>query len=260
MRPLVFVKLGGSLITRKDLRDTVDWARLRRAAGELAEASSSARLLVGHGGGGFAHPVVEELRGGDPYRLLALCQRATRRLNSIVVDALLEAGLLAVSFQTSVFMYEALDGLRVWEEPLSRILGARDLVPVVYGECVFSEKTGYRVVSTEDVFLELAGRLRPARIVLATTVGGIYTCDPLRCGGEAEHIPVVDRSNYREILEMLGSGPWSDVTGGMRGKVERMLEAARRHGVEIIIVDGGEPGSIYGAVVGERVRGTVIRW
>ncbi len=255
----VFIKLGGSLITRKDKRDTIDWEALRAAVGDVARVFRERPVLLGHGGGGFAHPVVAEMEGGDPWRLLAECQRAMRRLNSIVVDALIGSGVPAVSYQTSVFLYESRRGLESWVEPLRHLLLGHRVVPVVYGECLFSEKTVYRVVSTEEVFLVVAERVRPERIVLATNVGGVYTCDPLTCSS-AELIPVIDRSNYEEVMGLLGGSAWRDVTGGMRAKVKWMIEAARRTGAEIVIVSGREPGNIYGAAVGKGYRGTLIRW
>ena len=56
--PLVFLKLGGSLITDKHLADTPRLEVLARLAGEIARALNAQpqfSLLVGHGSGSFGH-------------------------------------------------------------------------------------------------------------------------------------------------------------------------------------------------------------
>ena len=55
--PLVFLKLGGALLTHKDQSASPRSAELRRLVGEIAPAwrERSIRLVLGHGSGSFAH-------------------------------------------------------------------------------------------------------------------------------------------------------------------------------------------------------------
>lgn len=56
-RDVTLVKLGGSLITRKDTPDTARLDVIHRLARELARAQSAGhRLVLGHGSGSFGHP------------------------------------------------------------------------------------------------------------------------------------------------------------------------------------------------------------
>jgi len=54
---LIFLKLGGSLITEKSVRETVRREVIERAAREVKEAleEGSFGLLLGHGSGSFGH-------------------------------------------------------------------------------------------------------------------------------------------------------------------------------------------------------------
>jgi len=55
---LVFLKLGGSLLTDKTQVEAVQEDALRRVAGEVSRACQDAphlRLLLGHGSGSFGH-------------------------------------------------------------------------------------------------------------------------------------------------------------------------------------------------------------
>ena len=55
MKPVVLVKLGGSLITRKDRPDTARREVIARLAAEIAEAwpRVAGSLVLGHGSGSF---------------------------------------------------------------------------------------------------------------------------------------------------------------------------------------------------------------
>jgi len=53
---LIFLKLGGSLITNKDLPNTARQLVLNRIAGEISNAlqhNKQIKLLIGHGSGSF---------------------------------------------------------------------------------------------------------------------------------------------------------------------------------------------------------------
>ena len=62
MHDLIFLKLGGSLITDKSREATAREGVIRRAAREMKEALEARpdlRLLVGHGSGSFGHFVAQ---------------------------------------------------------------------------------------------------------------------------------------------------------------------------------------------------------
>src|SRR5690349_9689950 len=111
-----FIKLGGSVITDKAGREAADLPLIARLAGELAQARAAnpaLRLIVGHGSGSFGHHyaarygVHRGLAPGADWMGFALTAGAALRLNRIVVDALLEAGLPAVELQPSASLRSA---------------------------------------------------------------------------------------------------------------------------------------------------------
>ena len=89
---MIFLKLGGSLITHKDQPETARLDVLARLAGEIAEARRTfpeMRLLVGHGSGSFGHPMAARHGthlGGDNWTGFAEVWRSANRLNRLVVD------------------------------------------------------------------------------------------------------------------------------------------------------------------------------
>ena len=99
---LVFLKLGGSLLGDKRRRRAFRRAAVERLAGEIARALErrpQMRLLLAHGGGGFAHfpakrhRTREGLAGGGGWRGFAETRRGVLEMNARVLDALARGGL-----------------------------------------------------------------------------------------------------------------------------------------------------------------------
>ncbi len=107
---LVFLKLGGSLLTDKTQPQALRPQVLRRLAVEIAEALAERphlRLLIGHGSGSFGHVAGRKYntRAGvtspEGWRGYAETARAAALLNRHVMDALWEAGVPALALQPS---------------------------------------------------------------------------------------------------------------------------------------------------------------
>jgi isopentenyl phosphate kinase len=263
---LIFVKLGGSLITDKRASETARHDLVRQVAAEIAQAlqrDPSLRLVIGHGSGSFGHVFGQRYgtRAGvhtpDQWYGFAATADAAARLNRIVVSALLAAGAPAWSIQPSATL-RCRDG-RVAagpEETVALALG-RGLVPVVYGDVALDSVRGGTIASTEEIFAPLVAHLHPQRLVLAGEVDGIYDADPL-LHPSARRIDAITPATLPALLAGLGGSHGVDVTGGMRAKVEQalaMVEANPR--LEIVICSGLQPGSLAAALAGERV-GTLV--
>ncbi len=256
---LVFVKAGGSWITFKDKPFSIDYRALEKLSEILSVSREYVRILLGHGGGSFAHPVVKACNVYGDRVTLILCHKATKSLNHLIVSRLIDYGLETISFQTSSIFFRDRSGVKVFIEPVKLALD-KGFIPVLYGDCILDHRGYYHVLSTEDIFGIMAPLLRPKRIVYLERVGGIYTKDPLK-HRDAELIPLINRENYREILEMLEGSHGIDVTGGMRTKIENTVRLAREYGIESIIVSGSDLKEAVKAITRGRVdKGTLITW
>ncbi len=255
---IVFLKLGGSLITEKAQRETPRVDVLAHACAEIAAALATCpalRLVLGHGSGSYGHFAAERYgihRGGlRDWRGYAETAAAAARLDRLVVDACLAAGVPAVALQPSASARTRggeLEELVVW--PVAELL-ARALVPVVHGDVALDETQGSSIVSTEAIFAYLAGSITPARILLAAEVDGVYTADPQREPG-AKPLARLTPAAWRAHEQALVGARGVDVTGGMRSKVRRMLDLIERMpGLEVAVFSGLEPGRIERALLGE---------
>jgi isopentenyl phosphate kinase len=184
---------------------------------------------------------------------------AALRLNRIVVDELLAAGVPALALQPSATLFSRHGTLAEWDtRTVVRALD-RGLVPVVHGDVAFDEAQGSAIISTEQLlgWLAYTPELRPARIVLVGE-SGVYTADP-RADPHAERIARIDAGNIADVLRGAGASHGVDVTGGMRAKVElmwRLVEAIPELSVQLI---GPYPGLLARALLGEADgEGTLI--
>jgi len=271
MNDLVFVKLGGSVITDKTQAETARPEIITRLAGEVASALAAQpglRLVLGHGSGSFGHVVARRYgtRGGvhgeAEWQGFAEVAAAAARLDRIVTDAFLAEGVPVWSLQPSA-------SARCWggtlvslETVLVVSVLAQGLVPLLYGDVALDELQGGTIISTEQIFAYLARQLCPARMILVGEVDGVFEGDPLR-QPSARRVPEITEENWSLVRAALGGSHGVDVTGGMLSKVEEMVDLVRTlPGLTVHVLSGERRGALETALLfpSEASAGTVIRW
>jgi len=262
---MVFLKLGGSLITDKHRPYTPLPQRLRALAEALAAARRARpglQVLLGHGSGSFGHWAAKEggdvrhgVRGAEEWQHFVRVWHAAQRLNRLVVDALLEADVPAVAFPPSAGAVAEYGRLRRWDTAALEAALRAGLVPVTYGDVVFDTHRGGVIVSTEEVFAFLAPRLHPQRILIAGVEPGVWADFP-RC---TRIVPEITPANAPALATTLNGSAAADVTGGMASKVETMLAlAAASPGMEVLIFDGRRAENVRAALLGARLGTRVV--
>lgn len=262
---LIFVKLGGSLITDKTQPRTPRLDLIARLATEIQTARSQfedLKLVLGHGSGSYGHVVANKYgtRQGvgspDGWRGFAEVWYEAATLNRIILQALHETGLPGISFPPSGAII-AKDGQAVdWNlAPLKKALQF-GLLPVVYGDVVFDQDRGGTILSTEDVFVHLAGQLQPKRILLAGVDEGVWEDFP-DC---TRLVSEINMENWRKVTAGLSGSSSTDVTGGMQSKVRAMLDLVRENPeMQVIIFNGRTPGNLLAAIRGESLGTRIIK-
>ncbi len=253
---LVYVKLGGSLITDKTRPETPRPALIRRLASEIRRAREdcpSLQILLGHGSGSFGHVVgraynvragIRDARGWEGYARTAA---AAARLNRIVTDLCLEEGLLVVSLPPSASAWCEDGDLVFMDTRPHRVLLQHGMVPLVFGDVALDAVRGGTIVSTEEVFAYLIRHdpaLRPSQVILVGQVDGVYTSDPLR-DPHARRLSLLDADSVQEVVG-LGASHGVDVTGGMAAKVYLMAALVREFPhLTVHIISGEHPDALY---------------
>jgi isopentenyl phosphate kinase len=273
---MIFLKLGGSLLTEKDKPSTLRADVLQRAAEEIAAARAadrSLRLLLGHGSGSFGHFPAKQhgTRAGvsSPAQwrgFIEVWQQAAA-LNHLVMAALHGASLPALAFPPSAAVSAADGTIAAWNlQPIHAALDA-GLLPVVFGDVALDSVRGSTILSTEDLFVHLAQHLKPSRILLAGDQDGVLANYPF----SPQLIPEITTSTADQVWspvpresrigtpEAGASSAPADVTGGMAGKVQAMLALVQQlPSCEIRIFSGLVPGNIQKALAGAPL-GTLLK-
>lgn len=268
------MKLGGSVLTDKAAYRTPRMDVIARLARELAQPSEPVVLV--HGAGSFGHVLAKRhdlSRGddGDAARREAFARVLddVRALDGLVRGALLDAGVRAVSHSTLDLALLAHGGLaRLDLEPVRRSV-ALGMTPVLRGDGAYDTERGFGILSGDVLMVELARALKPTLAVFVTDVDGIYDRAPDEPG--ARLLERVSAAAFAAEGKARGAGRGqaasaprvdertrgADVTGGMRGKVERAAQVARE-GVPVLVLNGLAEGRLAEALSGGSRVGSVV--
>ncbi len=257
-KELVFLKLGGSLITDKDRPHTARRRLIRRLIEETRQALAERpdiSLVLGHGSGSFGHvPAARHgTLGGVKTREEWLgfvdVWHEARALNQIVIEECKRAELPVIAFPPSATHISENRMGRNTSLPLIQSALEAGLIPVVFGDVVFDRNTGGTIFSTEEVFCFLSEVLKPDRILLAGYERGVYRDFNRRRGVISEIKP----DCFRIDSNTAGASASVDVTGGMEKKVHLMIQLASLHpGLCVQIFSGRKPGILKIVILGKR--------
>lgn len=271
MKKLIFLKLGGSLITDKTQPYTPKLDVIEDAALQIATALQThpdLRLVLGHGSGSFGHVAASEYRTRagvfiptpphisqerdatkDVYwKGFAEVWYQASALNRFVMKALRKVNLPAVALPPSANVIASDGKVSLWEISAISMALAAGLVPVIYGDVTFDEVRGGTILSTEDLFGHLARALNPDSILLAGLEAAVWEDFPAR----TRKVETITPATFGMVAENIEKSAGVDVTGGMRSKVTQMLDLVRQNPLlKIQIFSGAEPGNIVRALTGE---------
>ncbi len=255
VRP-VLLKLGGSVLTDKESEGRFRRAAAKRLLGEIARSELPVVLL--HGAGSFGHPQAKKHAIGrkpvDNNARAGVSEilASVGKLHSDILQLAVAAGLRPVSVPLHLQCHS--EGDQLMDLPCLRIgqLVAEGFMPVLHGTVVRDDDLGWRVVSADEILMELAHELDPRLAVFATEVDGVFDKDPGHA--DATLLPRVGPKDL-EGLEDIDSGG-ADVTGRMIGKLERALVVATE--CPTWIINGMTRGRLHDVLRGKDVKGTRI--
>ncbi len=238
---MIVLKLGGALITdkRKGVFDRAKLDVINRIAKEIAE-SKVRDIVIVHGAGSFGHPYVEKY-GINPEGI-SKTHLACERLCCIVCESLIKAGLNPLPIHPA-------NSFRLRGEKIEfedELFENTDLIPVTHGDVVKSD-SGWKVLSGDDIAVELALRFKAERLGFATNTEIVLN---------GEKLEVFSLKKINELKNVNFNNKTSDVTGGMVGKLEKVKKVADRS--KVFIFSGLKKGNISAFLSGANVGTKVL--
>jgi len=263
-KELIFLKLGGSLITDKDKPYTPRLDKLADLAQEIKtvlDSTPDLLLILGHGSGSFGHTTAKKYgtRNGvqtvEQWHGFAEVRFQAAELNRYVMEALLNASVPSIPFPPSSSMVSNNRKVTSYNTLTIRKALEVHLLPVVHGDVAFDEALGGTILSTEDIFAFLMEQFSPTRILLAGIEAGVWEDFPAR----TKLVKQIQLSDYEKMRAGIGGSASTDVTGGMKAKVEEMLALIQKNkGLTVQIFSAEESGYLTRALKGENM-GTLLR-
>jgi isopentenyl phosphate kinase len=265
MTELVILKIGGSILTKKDQPFTANMENLSRIADEIAESydPEKMKLILIHGAGSFGHYLAKktDIQNGmkDQGQAVAFAdvQKWQNYWNSMVVTELIKRGLPAIPVQPSAFAIT--ENRKLKHMPLETVeeLLKFDMIPVLYGVPAVDSEQGCCILSGDQILSWIAEKLKPTKIIHGIDVDGIFSDDPKK-NPNAELMSEIEMDQWEEIKDHLSGSSSVDVTGGMFGKVEELMQL-KDTGLTCEMVNATKEGFVQRALNGEEGLGTTIR-
>ncbi len=258
---LTVLKLGGSVITKKDKLKTPILPAIQRLTEEIANASTG-RLIIVHGGGSFGHPLAKRYKIKEGYKEnsqipgFSETHQAMLELNKLVVDALIRHNIPAFPVSPSSCITTKAGRIQTFYDTTLTKLLDMGFVPVLFGDAVLDNSVGFTILSGDQLVTTLATRFNANKIVLGVDVNGLYTADP-KTNNSARLIPHITLKELKTLLSSIGEAKVTDVTGGMLGKISELIPAINR-GIPTLIINAAKEGNVYKALKEEKVVGTLI--
>lgn len=263
-RQLTLIKLGGSIITHKEIPMSVRNDVLERLVEEIARAhrETGEQYIIGHGQGSFAHAPASRYKTIDGFihpeskMGMAITQDSAAQLNRIVVSEFLRNELPAVSYMMSNTLITKEKEAHRWDSSVLEQYLSDGLFPITGGDVISDVSQGCTIWSTEQVLGFIAETLAHntdyavSRLIHVAELGGVLDA-------EAKVVAHLTRKNWPNIQKLIGKTKGFDVTGGMGHKIEESLVLADQ-GISVQIVSGLQADNLYAALIGKKCPGTMI--
>lgn len=247
---VILIKVGGSSITEKGTKETLNPTALQWLSETLASARDSFQqeecanqrrsFVIVHGAGSFGHhtakeyglsgqkskpPEDEQRYGGNQTKLmegLAKTRLSVQTLNQKVVSSLIQHGIPAVGISPcfGVRGLQAHGGDRLLD--LATIVDdciRAGLVPVIHGDACLYGSQGAGILGGDTIMEALGLSVSHLnKAIFLTDVDGVFTADPRR-DPNAHLLQIIDidaeTAKVLTTLEASGSSHAHDVTGGL---------------------------------------------
>jgi isopentenyl phosphate kinase len=257
MENLIILKLGGSSITKKsENKFEMNYEILNQSALEIKKAideNSKLKIILVCGVGPFGHTNVvnynlngkietsEQQQGVEKTKedCAYVGIETVKALNKVGLAAKLILGTdICVQKARRVFSFNLEEHKKCLEE---------GIIPITTGTMVPDQELVWSVMSGDQVIAQATKYFSPKKVLMGTDVEGIFTADPKK-NKNANLIKNINKKNLDEVLGQCGDSSSIDVTGGMKGKLEKIASTLN-----------GVPAEIFSLFVEKNLENVLLR-
>lgn len=246
LHDVVFIKLGGSIVTHTDEPYSARTSTISQFAEELSrvmKARPDIKIIIGHGSGSFGHTAAKEQnfdkrKGFPSVQSAAIVAKAALDLHAIIISELIHAGIPAFSMPPSATGMMDYNSKRLVSMDVLQIQRILEMggVPVVFGDVIpFSNGEGTSIATTEEIFAFLAKHFNPSTIfllgeILAGEIDEIrhqYLIH--RATRSGSQIPTITPETWTQVLASRAGTSSNPVTQDMVKRVDLMMDVVKRN-------------------------------
>ncbi len=265
MNDLLVLKLGGSSITRKsENKFEMNEKILKGLAKEIAEAKKTKNfdLILICGVGPFGHTNVKEYNINGKIETTKQKKGVDKTIDgcnfvaSEVIKALEKNGLktkLVPGYEICKQKERKVVSFNT--KPYEKAL-KENIIPITTGIMVKDSSWGCSVMSGDTAISETCKKMKPKKVLIGTDVGGIFDSDPKK-NSNAKLIELITKKNLEKVLQNCEGSSAVDVTGGMKGKLEKLSKMIGNTPAEIFNLF--EKNNLKKVLKGEEIKSTKIK-
>jgi len=266
MKNIILIKLGGSVITEKAKPLTPRKEVIKRLISEILEAKKKAPdtlYIVTHGSGSFGHSVAKQHNLTNDFKLsennkfiVSAVQYSALLLHRIVMVSFLEQEGDVFSISPSSCVIQRKNKKLGFDSKVLEKALENEFIPLSFGDIIFDNNLGARILSTEELLLLFAEKLEKKycikKVIFVTDQDGIYKDKEKK--EIYKKITLKDRKKVEENIYDISD---NDMTGGMLQKLAYSYKFANKK-IPVDIVNGLVMGRVQGVLEGENSIKTLI--
>ncbi len=246
------IKLGGSLITKKEgfmEADNETMDKLTEVIAKVWKEGIKDFILV-HGVGSFGHPVAagfkitNDVKTPEERRSFAITHVTCTQLSALLAEKLMEKGVPAISLPPTALGHQNNKRITDFNHEIVLRFSEKHFLPVLYGDMLLDDELGGSVCSGDQIVSYLSKWAD--EIIFATDVDGVLV--------DGRPVEKITKENLDEVLKHVGESSVTDVTGGMKGKLEEALSSGKK----TYVVNGRHPERVEALLKGEKTICTEI--
>jgi len=264
LKQIIFIKLGGSVITDKKKNSICKEKILTRLVKEIClvkQLDQKNIYLIGHGSGSFAHypavkySVISGFKKNQSRMGMAITQDKAAELNRLVVKSFLAENIPAVSYAFCNNLVTNKSKKASWQNKVLLEYLKKDLTVVTYGDVLADQTQGCTIWSTEIIFNFLARELMRKKFKINKIIHVTQELGFLDKQGKL--IEQVSLKSWPKLKANLFTTSGIDTTGGMAHKLEQSLQLTKV-GIESVILSGLKKNNLFNCLIGKNYVGTKI--
>ena len=253
------LKIGGSVLTHKDRHSELNRDAVVQIAKEIRTwliNNANNKLILISGGGSFGHPLAKEYKINEPttnknsigfIKTIVNMSSMAQMLTNIFIDS--GVPLFPIT-PSSIFISK---GGRIYKYFLDTLVTAFEygFIPFLWGDAIIDINHKCRILSGDQINAFLFEMFDFSEILYGTNVDGVLSGNPLK-DNKIATIEQINDNNISQVMDLLSGVTYEDVTSGMEGKLQEIINITKRP-VRSVIFNAEIPGNIYKALSHERV-------